>query len=262
MDLELAGRRVAVTGASSGIGRAVALTLGAEGARLALGARRPDRLDETVAAVGGAGAGDVFGMAADMAEEAGVRRLVDEAVRRYGGLDALVCCVGSTPLGSFESTDDDTWHRAWEGKVLATIRALRVSLPHLRRSDSGRAVILAGNSTYDPDPIMVTSAVANAALGALTACVAREFAREGVGVVCVDPGPTDTSRFEGLVQATAAAGSIDPASAAAALRDRVPTGRIAAPEEIAAVVAFCVSTVATHMTGTRVVVDGAATWTR
>jgi 3-oxoacyl-[acyl-carrier protein] reductase len=204
----------------------------------------------------------VVSFSGDLVAPQGVEQLIDAAVNRFKGLDALVCCVGSTPLGTFETIDDAAWQQAWEGKVLATVRAVRAALPHLQRSTQARLVIIAGNSTYDPDPAMLTSAVSNAALGALTACVARQYAAEKIGAVCLDPGPTDTARFDRLTHAVAAAQGIEADQAARQLRARVPTGRITTPEEIATMVAFCLSPRLPQLTGTRVVVDGAATWVR
>ncbi|MGN6130268.1 MAG: SDR family oxidoreductase [Nocardioidaceae bacterium] len=261
MDLGLSGRRVVIAGASAGIGRATALALAQEGCRLALGARSQPALDEVATVAKDAGA-EVVTAQGDLVEAAGARNLVEAAVERFGGVDALVCCVGSTPLGTFDEIDDAVWDLAWRGKFMASVRTLRAALPQLARADKGRAVVVAGNSAFDPSPMMSTSAVVNAALGALVTALAREYAGRGVGVVCVDPGPTETARFEGLARAVSRAQQVTLEVAAEQLRASAPTGGVCSPEEIATTIAFCLSPHVPQLTGTRVLVDGATTSVR
>lgn len=257
MDLALRGRRIAVTGASAGIGRAVAVTLAAEGARLTLGARRPEPLDRLAAELGG----DALAVAADLATTAGVSALLAGA-QRLGALDGLVCCVGSTPLGGFADLDDDAWQRAFDTKLLATIRMVRAALPLLRAGHDARVVVIGGTSAFDPRPPLLTSAVMNAALGALVCGLARELAGDHIGVVCVDPGPTDTARYDGLREAVADARGVDAATAGEILVSGIPTGRVTSAQEVAVAVAACLSPRLTQLTGTRIAVDGAMTWAR
>jgi len=261
MDLGLAGRRIAITGASAGIGRAIALTLAEEGARLVLGARGEKALRHTARELSSRGMqpGVVVG---DLTSPEGAAALVARAQQCYGGLDGLVCCVGSTPLGTFDALDDEMWLSAYETKFLGTVRAVRAALPALQASGHGRVVVLAGNSTFDPEPTMATSAVVNAALGALVSTLARSYGAEGVRFVCVDPGPTDTARFQALRKSMAHSHGTDESTAEKLIRARIPTGHITTPEEVAITVALSLSPKQPQLTGTRIVVDGAATWVR
>jgi 3-oxoacyl-[acyl-carrier protein] reductase len=259
MELGLVGRRVAVTGGGAGIGRSVVLSLLHEGAHVIAAARSSDDLRE-LAAQGAYLRGQLFTVCGDMASTWGLSSLIDECKSRVGGLDSLVCTVGNAPRGGFGLLDEDAWAQALDSKLLATVRAVRTALPSLEAASSARVVILAGNSCHDPSPALTASAVVNAALGALTACLAREFARSGVGFVCVDPGPTETVRFaDGLAEIASRTG-ISVEEAKARMVGGLPTGRLSRPEEVAVGVCVLLSPRLSQLTGTRVVIDGAQTW--
>lgn len=261
MDLGLSGRRILITGASAGIGRATALLLAAEGARLVLGARRASTLEETAEEARTRGA-QATCLAGDLVEEGVLEALTALARESYGGIDGLVCCVGSTPLGDFGSLDDSTWQTAFDTKFMGAVRAIRSTIPDLRRADRARVVIIGGNSTYNPTPVMTTSSVMNSALGALASVLARTFASEGVGFVCVDPGPTKTARLDGLTAALSRTTGLDKSETEATLLAQIPSGRFTTPEEVANVVAMSLSPLQSQVTGTRLVIDGASTWVR
>lgn len=259
MDLALKDRRVVITGASSGIGRAAAFLLASEGAKIVLGARDEERLAATVKAVKEISP-HVVHMSGDLRESECVDSLIGLGVREFGGVDGLVCSVGSTPLGRFTHIDDAAWAEAFNGKFLSTVRAVRAAIPVLKRSHFGRVVIIAGNSAHFPAPDTVTSATMNAGLGALAFALARDYASDGVGFVCIDPGPTRTARFEQLANALAESEGLTREQVEVRICNGLPTGRICEPREVADVVAMCLSPRATQLTGTRITIDGAATW--
>lgn len=254
MDLGLATRRVVITGASMGIGRATALALAGEGAALLLAARDASRLATVADEARRRGAAEVTALAGDMTVADGLDRLRDavEALPVW----SLVTCVGSTPLGSFDEVDDETWSRAVEMKFMATVRAVRIVLPSMRRSGGGRIVLVGGNTAWAPDPWMVTSGAMNAALGNLAATLGRQLGPEGIGVVCVHPGPTRSARFDALEASVTARLGGDGDAAREHLRNLSPRGVPAEPAEVGAAISYLCSPVAAHLTATGVGIDG------
>lgn len=241
-----------VSGASDGIGRAVTLALAAEGARLAIGARRTEKLDAVAAKARALGA-EVATVAGDLVRTDAIDALVATAAR-YGRIDGVAACVGSTPLGSFSELSDERWQTAFDMKFLATVRLVRAALPWLGRQ-GGRVVIVGGNSYRAPASHMATSAAINAALLSLAVTISLEYAPHGVGAVCVDPGPVRTQRFAALSQHVAGRlGGI--ADAETQIAGAIPNGRIGAPEDVAATAAFLLSPRAAHIVGTAIAVDG------
>lgn len=258
MDLQLSDSVVVVTGGSSGIGRASALQLAAEGASVVVGARGREKLDALATEMNAVG-GEHLTVPGDLMEDAGMAALVDAARERFGRIDALVAAVGSTPLGDFDELDDEIWDRAFRGKFLASVRAMRAVLPDMRRAGRGRIVVLAGNTAHAPSSWMATSGAMNAALVNLVNGVAQQVASDGIGVNCVSPGPTSTSRFEGMRAAVMRRQNVSEDAAAALIIGGIPAGRVADPEEIASLIAWLVSPRSSHLNGTNVVMDGAQT---
>jgi 3-oxoacyl-[acyl-carrier protein] reductase len=259
VDLQLRDRVVVITGASAGIGRATSLALAREGCRLALGARGSEKLDGVAQDVRGLGA-EAVTVAGDLVNEDVLQSLVAAAKQAFGGIDGLVTCVGATPLGDFDELTDAIWTRAFEHKFLATVRAIRSVLPAMLDAGRGRIVILAGNAAHDPIPWMATSGAMNAALTNLAGTLARRHAADGIGVVCVSPGPVSTDRYSAMRLAVAKRLGVDVDRAGTAILERVPDGRTGMPSEVAALIAHLLSPVADHINGTSVVIDGAQTW--
>lgn len=255
MDLRLAGQVVAVAGAGVGIGRAVALEIARAGAAVAIGARDGAAVAETAGAVRALGAQSIE-VVGDLSTAAGVARLVDGAARALGGLHGLVCCVGSTPLGDFATLTDREWRQAFDMKVMATIRAIRVATPYLAASGRGRVVVVTGNASRTRFPYLLTSTVMNAGLESLVSSLAPQLAAGGVAINAVSPGPVRTRRFEGLVDAVAAHEEVDPPAARRRIEASIPTGRVTEPEEVARLVAYLVSPAAAAVTGATYVIDG------
>ena len=255
MDLGLDGRVVAVAGAGIGIGRAVALEVVRGGAAVVVGARDREALLEVTGAVRALG-GQAGAVVGDLATDRGVNELARAAVETFGRLDGLVCCVGSTPLGDFSAVTDDQWQQAFEMKMLATIRAIRAARPHLALSGDGRVVVITGNASRVRFPFLLTSTVMNSGLESLVSSLAGQLAGDGIAINAVSPGPVDTRRYEGLVEAVAVHADLDPSSARRSIEASIPTGRINQPGEVARLVAYLVSPAAASVTGATYVIDG------
>lgn len=253
MDLDLSGKVVVVTGASTGIGRAAALSIASEGGNLAIGARGQAALDETEGVIRDLGS-SVIAVAGDLATQAGIDEFISQAIEGFGRIDGLVCCVGSTPLGEFVSLADDEWNRAFEMKLLSTVRVVRTALPHLSRG--ARIVVTTGSASRAPFAYLTTSTVMNAALEALVASLAGQLQGYGVSVNAVSPGPVDTQRYQGLVKEVARFEGLEEESAIDHITSAIPAGRVGTAEEVGQLIAYLVSPRAEFTNGATFVVDG------
>jgi 3-oxoacyl-[acyl-carrier protein] reductase len=248
-----------VCGGSAGIGRAVALRLAAEGGRIALLGRRQEALHRALDRVRSAGASDAVAITTDVTaddEVAAAFRVIDD---RWGEVNALINAVGPAGAGRFEELDDAMWHAAFDQGVLTAVRATRHALPLLRRAAWGRIVNITAVSTRHQSPELVAYTTAKAALASVTKNLARSLAADGILVNAVAPGPVLTGSIRAAVRA--AGGAADDLHDVYRVMSEqygssVDLGRVAEPNEVAEVVAFCASAANTYMTGAHLNVDG------
>jgi 3-oxoacyl-[acyl-carrier protein] reductase len=254
MDLGLTGKRCLVTGASRGIGRAVAEQLAAEGARLLLVARDQDGLAES--APKGAEI-----LALDVTAPAAGERAVAACVERLGGIDVLVCNAGTSRMRALGELTEDDWEEQWRLNVRAPEQLMRSAAPLMAEQGWGRIVNVASSSGKRPSLRNAAYSVTKSAQLALSRVYAEVYAAQGVLVNAVAPGVTATGLWTakgGLADQQAAATGGTRKEALAAAGAKVPLGRLAEPEEIAAVVVFLCSERASDVTGAAWSVDGGA----
>lgn len=189
--MDINGKRIVVTGGSSGIGLATSQALGAQGARLLLTARRPGPLEDAVARLRAAGV-DAHGVAADVATEGGRAETLAAARDRLGGLDVLVNNAGGVRAGRLEDTTEDEIRAMIEVDLLAPILLTRAALPELRRNGQGMVVNVASGIALIGMPFYATYAAAKAGLARFGEAMRRELKGEGVHVLTAYPGATDT----------------------------------------------------------------------
>jgi 3-oxoacyl-[acyl-carrier protein] reductase len=250
MDMELSGARALVTGGSAGIGLATARLLSAEGAQVAIVARSPD------AAAADAG---LAAVAADLATADGPVRAVEAALSRLGGLDLLVNNAGTARIATFEELTDEDWDGAWSLNVMSYVRCIRAALPALRQSARAAVVNVASTSGKRPSAGMPHYSVTKSAVLSLSRLVADLYAGDGIRCNAVCPGPARTPAWlaeGGLADQTAAHSGRDRQAVLDAVGAGRPLGRMAEPEEIAAVVAFLCSPRSSYVTGAAWSADG------
>ncbi|MDQ1711983.1 MAG: 3-oxoacyl-[acyl-carrier protein] reductase [Frankiaceae bacterium] len=246
----MTGRAVLVTGASRGIGRAVAVAFAAAGARVAVHYNTgADAAAETVAALSGTGHVVVQ---ADLADAAAVRAMVDAAAEGLGGLDVLVNNAGVYFEHPLTEVSYDAWQAAWS-RTLATnlVGAANVcycAVPHLRARGGGAIVNVSSRGAFRGEPDQPAYAASKAGLNALGQSLALALGRYGISVTTVAPGFVDTDMV---------ASSLD-GERGDAIRAQSPFGRVARPEEVAHAVLFLASPEAAFATGTIVDVNGAS----
>lgn len=238
-----------VTGTSSGIGKATAMRLAREGARVAVTARRQDRLDALVSEIASAG-GEAHAIGADLTSEDERRRLVDETVSRYGGLDVLVNAAGIIAFGTIEDTSLEDWRAMFDVNVVSIFHLMQLSLPHIIPR-KGNIVNVSSVNGMRSFPGVLAYNASKAALDQLTRCAALELSSKGVRVNNVNPGVvvTELHRQAGL----------DEEKYAAFLehsKTTHPIGRVGSADELAALITFLASSEAGWITGDTVNIDG------
>jgi NAD(P)-dependent dehydrogenase (short-subunit alcohol dehydrogenase family) len=257
VDLGLTGKVAFVTGASKGIGRAVAEDLAHEGADVVITARTAEPLEATAKEISAATGRSVVAMAGDMSVTAEVQRCVDATLARFGKIDILVTCAGSSPGGLLEDLTEDQWMASLNLKFMGYVRSVRAVIPHMRERGEGSVVLVVGNDGLKPSYWEMTAGVANAADINFASSVAEQYGRYGVRINTVNPGPVNTDRWDTLEKAFARDKGVSQDRAHELANQSIPFGRICEPGEVAALVTFLASPRASFINGAHIPIDGA-----
>jgi 3-oxoacyl-[acyl-carrier protein] reductase len=249
MDLGLADRVYVLTGASRGLGLATAQHLVADGARVVISARVPERVAEAVRALGGPER--AIGLTADLTDPGTSERLVVAAREQFGRLDGALISVGGPPRGTAAQVTDEQWRESFETVFLGSVRAARTVAAAL--TDGGAIGLVLSTSTRGPVPGLGISNGLRPGLAGVAKDMADEYGPRGVRVVCLLPGRILTDRNRELFAATG-----DPERARAEAEASIPLGRVGDPAELGRVAAFLLSPAASYLTGVTVPVDGGA----
>jgi 2-keto-3-deoxy-L-fuconate dehydrogenase len=227
-----------VTGGASGIGLATARLLAARGAKVAI-------LDLDAAGSG------LYGVRADLRDDAAVRAAVNEAAAHLGGIDILVNNAGIGAVGTVADNPDDQWHQVFDVNVVGMVRVTRAALPYLRRSGHAAIVNTCSIAATAGLPQRALYSATKGAVLSLTLAMAADHIRDGIRVNCVNPGTADTPWVGRLL-----AQADDPAAERATLEARQPLGRLVSADEVAAGIAYLASPAAASVTGTALEIDG------
>jgi len=263
MDLGLAGKGALVVGAGDDVGRATAVLLGQEGARLFLAGRTLSRLEETAAEIVAAG-GEVHILASDLNDTEGAQRIARQALDCLGGLDILVNTVGPFPRDSSVTEPmyghDESWRSAFEGIFMTAVRICREVVPEMKARGRGAVVNLAANSARYYHPRTAQYAAMKAALTHITKNWARDGARQGVRVNAVLPGWIKGRAIRAVLAREAEAQGKPLADIERAMIDAHDalfwSDRMGDVDDYASVIAFLVSDRASYVNGALVPVDG------
>jgi 3-oxoacyl-[acyl-carrier protein] reductase len=251
MDLQLTGNVGIVTGASRGIGRAIAMVLAEQGVRLAVVARSREPLEQLVENV----KPDGLVQCQDLREPGAANAVVDSTLQHFGRLDLLVNCAGATKRGDFQALTDADWEDGFALKFYGAMRLCRAAWPHLVKS-RGAIVNIVGIRGRIGDAQFTIGGSVNSALLYLTKALADRGVRDGVRVNAVNPGLIATDRLRTRTQNLALERGIDETAAAQEMQRSLGIARFGEPVEIARTVAFLVSPMAGYCQGSVVDVDG------
>jgi 3-oxoacyl-[acyl-carrier protein] reductase len=253
MDLGLRERVCVVTGSTAGIGREAARLLCDEGARVVIAGRDMERVEQARAELGAE-----LGVVSDLAEPGAPAALVSEAAR-LGPVDVLVNNVGVAYQAAFEDVADRQWDEMWHLNVMSYVRAIRAVLPGMRERAGGAIVNVSSTSGKRPSTSMPNYSVTKAAVLSLSRLVADLYAKDGIRCNAVTPGPTATDAWlgdGGLADQQAARSEKTREEVLEAVGKGRPLGRLARPDEIAAVIVFLCSERASYVTGAAWSADG------
>jgi 3-oxoacyl-[acyl-carrier protein] reductase len=261
VDLGLSGKKVLVTAASRGIGRAVAEEFAAEGADVAICARGRAALEEAVAALRSRG-GEALGVAADVTRLADVERVVDEVLSGFGRIDVLVNNAGDAWANRTLDTSDDEWQACLDVNLHSAVRFTRAVVPHMRRSGGGRILFVNAVGAHSPIPGLVDYEAAKAALLCFAKSMATELAPDNILVNSVCPALIHTPLWDRLADSTVAAGGAsDREEVFGRLAQLLPLKRYGSAADVAAFVVFLASGRASFVTGSACNIDGGYTKT-
>lgn len=241
----LKGKAAIVTGGGSGIGRGIALRLAEQGAKVGLIGRTKEKLDEVAKAIADAG-GEAIALACDVRKFDELEKVVNDAAETFGRLDIVINSAAGNFLAPAASLSANGFRTVIDIDLCGTFNACRAAFPHLSRN-GGSIVSISANQAVVPMPLQCHAGAAKAGIEKLTRDLALEWARSGVRVNTVAPGPI--AGTEGMAR-------LAPGDSPEILKKRIPAGRYGEIGEIADAVLFLVSPAATYVTGTSLVVDG------
>ena len=258
MNFGLEGRVAIVTAASRGLGKATAMELAAEGARVAMNARNEEQLQDTAAEIRSATGAQVLAVAGDVTNDADVNRLISEAKNRFGSIDILVANAGGPPAGFFDDFDAQHFRDAVELNLISTISLCRVAVPHMRERRWGRIIAITSIAAKQPVENLILSNTARAGVLGFLKSLSQQIAADGITVNTVCPGYHLTERLKSLSTSIAQKEGVNVEEVYARWAASTPMKRIGDPREFGAVVAFLCSERASYLTGTVIQIDGGA----
>jgi 3-oxoacyl-[acyl-carrier protein] reductase len=256
LNLGLKGRVAIIAAASQGLGRAVAEEFAREGCQVAICARTAADLEQTAAQIGKANGCEVFHQALDVTDAEGVRGFVEAVEKRFGRVDICVTNAGGPPAKKFLDITVEEWRTAVELTLMSSVYFAREVLPRMRRNRWGRLITITSVSVKQPIDGLLLSNSIRAGVTGLAKTLANEFGADGITVNNVCPGYTLTDRLDELAEKQARMAGVTREDIFKGWSSEIPMGRLARPDEFAALVAFLASERASSINGTTIAVDG------
>ncbi len=256
MDLGLKNKVAMVSGASKGLGLAVARILAAEGAQVSIASRDTSMIQEAKRALQKESKAEVLACTADVRSPEAVERWKDDTLREFGGVDLLFSNTGGPPSGGFLSFEEKAWKDALDLLFLSAVRMAKTAIPLMKQRGGGSVVFSTSSSVKESIDNLTLSNVARAPVAALAKTLSREFAKDGIRFNNLIPGRIQTDRLTELDTANAQKKNISVDEQRKIMMATIPLGRYGTTEEFARAAVFLLSPAASYITGASLQVDG------
>lgn len=253
MNLHLTDKVAIVLAASKGLGKAIAASLSAEGAKVVIGSRDEAELNKTAGEISALTGNEVVAIPVDVLDADAIKNIIEQTANKFGQIDILVNNAGGPPFDKFEHFEDDAWQKAFELNLLSFARTSRLILPHMQKAGGGRIINIISGSVKAVLGNSVLSTTMRMGVVGMAKLMADEFGPYNITVNNVAPGMILTDRLKHTLPQ-----GVDPEHALREKAKNIPLGRIGKPEELAALVAFLSSEQAAYVSGTTIQVDGGA----
>lgn len=259
MNLELEGKTALVTGASRGMGKAIAARLAAEGAHVAICGRSFERIMKAAEDIVSETGHRPIALVCDLSDARAIGDFVSDAVEALGGVDILVSNAGGPPRGDFVNLTDEDWAHWFNLMFMSFVRLTRAVIPLMQARGGGHILTIGSNSTVQPIADFPLSNALRAGILGLVRSLVEEIGGSDIRITMLSPGRIATERFLANAERLAEAGNIPPETVRRNIEKTIPLSRLGTPQEIADLVAFMVSGRARYLTGNNILLDGGLT---
>jgi 3-oxoacyl-[acyl-carrier protein] reductase len=256
MDLGLKNKVVLVAGGSMGLGKAVAMMLSQEGAKVAIGALDDAHLPEAAEEIRRATGGEILAIPADVSNMEEAKQFVQKALAHFGTVDILINNAGGPPSTTFLEIDDKLWEYGFRLNLMSTIVMTREAVPTMKAKKWGRIINMTSIAVKQPiDGLILSNTVRSGVIG-LAKSLSNELAPFNITVNSVCPGYTLTDRVRNLAKAVAEKEKTSPEAIIKRWEASIPMGRLGTPEEFASLVTYLASEHSGYITGAAIQIDG------
>jgi len=256
MDLGLKGKIAIVGGSSEGLGKACALALSQEGAKVVISARREEPLRKTAKEIQGETGNEVLAVPTDLSKAEDIKNLVSKTVEKFNTVHILINNTGGPSAGNFSNFNDKDWQNAFDLVLMSVIRTTREVLPHMQKQKWGRILNLTSLTPKQPYNDLILSGVFRSGILNLTKSLSNELTREGILVNDICMGWFDTKRANSLLEHHAEKLDVKFEEYKKKRLSSIPLGRMQDPMELGYLAAFLCSERASSITGTHITLDG------
>jgi len=256
MELGLKGKRAIVLAASRGLGYACALGLAREGCQLVICSRSPERIEAAADQIHQETGAAVHAVAADVSQEADVKKVVAACVEQWGGVEIIIHNAGGPAAGGFEAVSSQQWYKAFEQNLMSFTWLVQAAVPEMKKAGYGRILAITSSSIKQPIPNLVLSNAMRTGVLGTAKTLSKELAPHNILVNVIAPGRIATERVDELDQAAAERSGQSFEAVREAGMSAIPIGRMGRPEELANLAVFLASEAASYITGTAIQVDG------